>query len=430
VARHAALVFFLVFLTRLPFLGPGFGSDPDAWRIAGAARDIARTHVYAASRFPGAPVVEIADAGLLRFGPWALPLAGALWGAIACATFYVALCGLCLRGCFWAALALAFTPVFWIHTTDAMDYSWALGFAMVALALAVHGRAGWAGAALGLAIGCRLPTAVLIVPIAFLLERGRTRLSLATIIVAALALAPSFLTYGTRFLSVYEFGRVPWIYVIKGATRDVWGVIGTVAIAVAIVIALFRARAVPRRELWAVASAVALTGTIYLRLPHEGAYLLPAVPFVLLFLTRTLAKPGAVALACVVAISSLWINVVQPDPRHPRRPGIESRGPLPQEIMRRRFQIEHRDDVLRYAKALPPNSIVMVYELLPVIQWASSAPGGPRFVHLLDAESAAEARREKRPIYGTKDALSNEWTVFHVRPEAIDARLLGEDEVR
>src|SRR4029077_19105920 len=136
----------------------------------------------------------------------------------------------------------------------------------------------------GLAVGCRIATAVLIVPIGLLLAgRGHVGFVLAFLLLGTVALAPSFLTYGTRFLSGYEFGRVPWIYVLKGATRDVWGVIGTVAIGIAVLMALFRLQRVPRRELWAVIAAVALTGAIYLRLPHEGAYLLPAVPFVLLF---------------------------------------------------------------------------------------------------------------------------------------------------
>src|SRR5262249_37369119 len=166
--RNAALLFLIVVLTRLPFLGPGFGSDATAWRIAGAARAIAHTGHYEASRFPGAPVVEIADSALLRLGPWALPGAGGPWGALRAGAFFGVLSRLGMRGCFWAALALAFTPVFWINTTDAMDYAWALGLALLALAFAVHGRASLAGAALGLAVGCRIATAVLVVPIGLL----------------------------------------------------------------------------------------------------------------------------------------------------------------------------------------------------------------------------------------------------------------------
>lgn len=436
-ARNAALLFFIVLLTRLPFLGPGFGSDPDAWRIAVAARDIGRTGQYTASRFPGAPVVEIADAALLRLGPWALPLAGALWGAIACAAFYVALRRLGMRGCFWAALALAFTPVFWIHTTDAMDYSWALGLALVAMALAVHGRAGWAGAALGLAVGCRIPTVVLIVPIAILLDRGRLRFVLASVLFAALALAPSFMTYGTRFLSAYEFGRVPWIYVVKGATRDVWGVIGTVAVALSVLVALVRVRSVPSRELLAILAAVVLTGAIYLRLPHDGAYLLPVVPFTLLFVTRALGKPGAISLTFLLAISALFFNVVQPDhprmqirfpmPWYPPQSIVESDGPLLHERERRADLIQTRDLVLERSEGLPSSATIMVYELLPAIQWMQPDVVGPKFVHLLPAASLEQARQSGRPVFATEDAWDNEWQIYRVHPEQFGVRPLSSE---
>ena len=68
-ASQFLLVAGLVFASRLPFLGPGYGFDPDAWRVAFAARDIVTSGHYEASRFPGYPVQEIASALLLRGGP-------------------------------------------------------------------------------------------------------------------------------------------------------------------------------------------------------------------------------------------------------------------------------------------------------------------------------------------------------------------------
>jgi hypothetical protein len=441
VARNAALLFLIVFLTRLPFLGPGFGSDPDAWRIAGAARDIARTGHYVASRFPGTPVVEIADAALLRFGPLGLFLPVALWGAIAAVAFYVALCRLGMRGCFWAALALAFTPVFWIHTTDAMDYAWALGLALVALAFAVHGRATLAGALLGLAVGCRIASAVLVVPVALLLEgRGHARFLGAFVLFGALAFAPSFLTYGTRFLSDYEFGSVPWIYVLKGATRDVWGVIGSVAVGVALAIALFRLRAVPRRERLAVAAAAALTGAIYLRLPHEGAYLLPIVPFVLMFVARALGKPAAIALACLLPISALFVDVVEsgrPEPGASKGTPFHAfgralilnrdRGPLLEEIARRDFGLAYRDAIVEKASEISSRDIVMVYEFLPSVLWLvpPESTGHPTFVHLLDPAAAARSMRENRLVYATPAAREMEERIYHLTARDMNLRPLA-----
>jgi hypothetical protein len=321
-----------------------------------------------------------------------------------------------------------------------MDYAWALGLALMALAFAVHGRATVAGALLGLVVGCRLPTAVLVIPQALLLTRGHIRFLLATALFGAIALAPSFVTYGTRFLSVYEFGRVPWIYVVKGATRDVWGVIGTVAVGIAVVISLFRLRAVPRRELWAVLTAVVLTGAVYLRLPHEGAYLLPIVPFVLLLMARTLGKPGAIVLASLLLVSSLFVNISQTDThalrargdaRVPFRPSFHGaelewgKGPLLVERDRRLGLIQTRDLVLERAKSGPPNAVVMVYELLPAILWADESSGQPRFVHLLPADSLSQVRQEGKPIFATDDAWDNEWQVYRVRPEQYGVQLLS-----
>lgn len=428
--RRNAAVFLLVFLTRLPFLGPGFGADADAWRIAGAARTIAADGRYVASRFPGAPVVEIADSLLLPLGPWTLPLASALWGAIGAAVFYVALCRLGARGCFWAALALGFTPVFWIHTTDAMDYAWALGFGLVGLAFAVYGRPTLAGFAVGLAIGCRITSAAFLVPLALLLPRAALgRFVLAAVISAGLALAPSFLTYGTRFLSGYEFGHIPWIYVLKAATRDVWGVIGTVAIGVATLFGLARIRQVPRRELWAVVSAIVLFGAIFLRLPHDGAYLLPIVPFVLLFFTRTLPKPALAGIALALAMSSLFVDVYESaydsDPSIAgRHIGFDfQRGPLMDDRAQRAADLETRDLILEMAKGLPPNSVVMIYEQLPLVEWAEPASQEPRFVHLLRPEEAALAKRVGWPIYATPAAIDKELEVYGLSDRDIGIRM-------
>jgi hypothetical protein len=46
----------LVLVSGVPFLGPGYGPDPEAWRVAWAARVIATTGHYEASRFPGYPL--------------------------------------------------------------------------------------------------------------------------------------------------------------------------------------------------------------------------------------------------------------------------------------------------------------------------------------------------------------------------------------
>jgi hypothetical protein len=61
-----AVVFAVVLLSRVPFVSPGLGVDPDAWRIVAASRFFVGTGMYTASRVPGYPVVELGMATVGR----------------------------------------------------------------------------------------------------------------------------------------------------------------------------------------------------------------------------------------------------------------------------------------------------------------------------------------------------------------------------
>ena len=85
------LLLIAVALSRLPFLGTGYGINVDAWRVARVARQLSETGLYEVSRFPGYPVQEIVCSWLWRGGPWALNGASAV-----CSVFAVwAFVGLC-----------------------------------------------------------------------------------------------------------------------------------------------------------------------------------------------------------------------------------------------------------------------------------------------------------------------------------------------
>jgi hypothetical protein len=98
--------------------------------------------------------------------------------------------------------------------------------------------------------------------------------------------------------------------------------------------------------------AVLAYAALFLRLPAESAYLIPAVPFVLLLLWHML-KPSAFALLCVALIASPWLcDVARPPPyaraydsddppaRVPRGlPHVNRRGPVLREQHNRRRQM-------------------------------------------------------------------------------------------
>jgi hypothetical protein len=254
-ARASGLNFFLVaalvFVTRLPFLGAGYGADPDAWRVAWASRVLATTGHYEASRFPGYPLHEMVSSLAWRGGPIALNGLTALLLGVGAACFARTMGRLGSRDDVLAALALASTPAIFLASVTAMDYVWALGLALAALDFAVRGRALAAGLLMGLAIGCRITSAGLIAPIALVVAGAcppgarlhtAARFAGVALGVGALAFLPVFLTYGPGFLRFYQFGYPRAIYVLKNASVDLWGIPGFIAIALACGLWLVRAR--------------------------------------------------------------------------------------------------------------------------------------------------------------------------------------------
>ena len=66
------LLLVVVLLSRLPFLGAGYGLHWDAWGNAKIAQQIAETGRYAMARVPGAPAYELTTALFSWGGPWML----------------------------------------------------------------------------------------------------------------------------------------------------------------------------------------------------------------------------------------------------------------------------------------------------------------------------------------------------------------------
>ncbi len=407
----------IVLASRLPFLGPGYGSDPDAWRVANTARAIAANHRYQASRLPGFPVQELVSASLWRGGPLALNGVGALLTALGAGWFARSLRRLGTRDAGLAALALASTPAVYVASTSALDYGWALGFGLGALDLALAGRAGWAGVLVGLAAGCRLTSLALLVPLGLLLRRegaprgsSLVRFGLAALAGSATVMLPPFLTYGAGFLSVYERGYPRLLFVAKSATVDVWGIPGTAALVGAAgawapgLRAPRRVASIPARPnlrvIWAAASGIVIYAAAFLRLPHEGDYLIMAAPFVLLLGAATLERRWFVVLCAALLLSPWCLKVVQPGKPDappllkwavPVPPGGAFvldvlHGPLVTDHLRRVEAIRYAERVIARVDRLGGRSVVAAYEWLPLLRerLQGDVRGGVRFVYLPD----------------------------------------------
>lgn len=126
--------------SRAPFINIGYGTDPDAWRVALSGYWLWDHGEFYPSRLPGYPVPEFASAAVIKGG----------WLATNSMTLLVSLLGLWFFARIVARLELpnrallvagfAFTPLLWINSMTTMDYMYALTFVLGAYLFLLRGR--------------------------------------------------------------------------------------------------------------------------------------------------------------------------------------------------------------------------------------------------------------------------------------------------
>jgi hypothetical protein len=401
-ATGLACLFALVLISRLPFLDAGYGLNIDAWRVARVARDLAITGQYSVSRFPGYPLQEIVCALFWRGGPSALNGLSALFSAITATTFAAILRKLGCRDWFLAGLALAATPIFYVSSVCSKDYIWALAFVLLSLLCALNRRAGIAGALLGVATGCRITSAAMILPIALILfnETQRSWRAIAKLLMAAagialLAFFPVWSRYGTDFLTFYgDHARPDWRTILSRATLQVWGSIGLVGLGIAALSACVARKRIWPASWWIVVSLVlvfVIYTVAYLRLPDQAGYLLPIVPAVLLLACLfTPRRALQIALICLLLASLLDLTPKGP---HPGAILTDHNERLQNLINMRKF--------LEFTESAPGNSVFVVGDSEPEIAVLTPhlVNGRNRYVYLMNAFEAKTALHSGRALY-------------------------------
>ena len=437
-APNERLAFWLVLLivaaVRVPFLNAGYGNDPDAWSVANAAREIASTGQYVASRLPGSPLQELVCSLIWRGGPAALNGLTAVLSVIAVGSFMKTMRRLGSRDHLLAGLALGLTPVVFVYSTATLDYVWALALILLSLHCAVGGRAVLAGGLLGLAIGCRVTSGAMLLPLAVLVAAGRPRseawtrvaeLSLVAVCLGAACYIPVAQRYGWAFLSFSEPAEYPSVTTMlsRGLLR-VWGPLGLVGILAGLLVAAFRTRLAatefPRPAVIAAAVGIGLYVIAFLRLPLEEGYLIPAVPFVILLLGRIMT-PGAFRLTCAVLCLSpfvcgagrMAVTPAETLSAHACTFTIRGqeffldplRGPVVRDYAERLHGMSFVDGVLAHSKMLPPRSVVVVGYWLPQIQARTQSmpletdAQRIRYIYLIDRRELEQSRQSGIPVY-------------------------------
>ena len=220
-------------------------------------------------------------------------------------------------------IAYAFTPLLWINSMSTMDYMWALSFILGAYYMLLEERPSWAGLMLGLAAGCRLPSMVFLLPFVLYLIRADRRDEIRdfvtwTIFVPVVAYSLILWKYGFYFLNFYD-SDVGYLNVLRLLGKDTLGLFGSIAVIVAFVVSLPRLMRLPRdvrRDpnvmVWVV--AVGIGFVVFLRLPHEAAYLLPVYPFGFFIMARYFHRLVLAGTVAVVLLAG-FVNLTSPATR-------------------------------------------------------------------------------------------------------------------
>jgi hypothetical protein len=274
--------------SRAPFINIGYGTDPDAWRVALSGYWLWDHGEFYPSRLPGYPIPEYASAAVIKGG----------WLATNSMTLAVSLLGLWFFARIVAKLELpnrallvagfAFTPLLWNNSMKTMDYMYALTFVLGAYFFLLRGETVWAGLTLGLAAASRSTSVLMLVPFMAYMwrdgKRGETRdLVVFTLIVPVLAYLPIAWKYGPGFLTFYD-AKVGYLNVMRLLGKDCLGLLGSITVLLAFAISLPRLARLPGDAwrdknvmVWVIAIAIGVA--VFLRLPHESAYLIPIYPF-------------------------------------------------------------------------------------------------------------------------------------------------------
>jgi hypothetical protein len=361
-------------VSRIPWLNLGYGTDPDAWRVALSAHHLLDAAEYLPSRLPGYPLHEFVTAAFVR-GGW-------VWTNLS--TVLVSLLGVYLfarlaselrlpaRGAL--TIAFAFAPLLWINSVTTMDYMWALTAILGSYLLTTKGRPGLAGACLGLAVGFRVTSGGMALPLALLLWRqGRTRdlprFVAALLAVSLLAYSPVIAVYGLRFLNFYD-ASVTWQSFLNRLGKDALGVLGALAVLVGLAFSWRNLRRLPNdlrgdAHVLVWVTVVVLYFVSFARLPHEIAYLTPVFPFGLFLMARYF-RPFALRAALAIILLAGFVDITSPGDTVNMDTFTQARlggGMLLSDLDTLRSQMDFADEV-RDA-GVPPNSVVMTGFIFP-----------------------------------------------------------------
>jgi GH18 family chitinase len=228
-----------------------------------------------------------------------------------------------------SGLALACVPAVYINSITSADFLWAFPFLMASLYLVLLERPLFAGACLGLAISSHMTVVTMIIPLCLLLARGgmdSRKLRHLLVFLAPSALVVVLLSFADSTRDKWNFLNYkpcgfPVKLIIKSTTIELWGAVGTVALAAAAFSLFFRKSkaenrvslptASKHRQVVASMAAIILYLSTFAATPIKASYLIPIAPFVILFLGGVLGRMLFGILCWVLVFSPFFVTLRQ-----------------------------------------------------------------------------------------------------------------------
>jgi len=331
-------LFLIVFISRIPFLSAGYGIEEDSWGIALAAFHTKLSSIYEPSRLPGHPVQELIYSVLWGAGPIVFNGLCAFFSALCAVFFALILKDLSIKHFFIASLAFAFVPVYYISSTYTIDFVWTQAFILISFYYLLKNKFILCGIFLGLAIGCRITSGAMLLPFMIIfwqnnppermnpfIRAGHLKQNIILLLkiaapmalVAIIAYAPIIQQFGLSFFMYYDqFPYPPFSKVLYKMTLGVFGVIGVIAIGVA-VLSIFLNRQkqnfgavfenkLDKKIITASFVILVLYTISYFRLPQKSGYMISVIPFVILLFSYYLNSRNF-KLFCTAFIVSSFI---------------------------------------------------------------------------------------------------------------------------
>ena len=189
------------------------------------------------------------------------------------------------------------------------------------------------GILMGIAIGCRITSGLMLIPLIILLAgmndsrhiKGNiVKLILPTLAAGGVLFIPVILKYGSGFFTFDESGYPSAMILIKRLTVNIWGILGSICLIFVLMVQFFYRK--PNGKffttvisskmilVYSSVSAVLLYLIVFFRLPHESGYLLPALPFIFILLSLYMNRRLYNYFCCGILLSAFIFSVSLFDP--------------------------------------------------------------------------------------------------------------------